>query len=112
MAGKKYWLFKSEPTEFSFADLLAEPDQTAEWDGVRNYQVRNMMRDDMNVGDEVLFYHSSTNPHRRHRYSANRERGVSRRYGLDARRQALRPAQHARQPRMAHGGHPGARPTR
>ena len=62
MAGKKYWLFKSEPTEYSFADLLAEPDQTAEWDGVRNYQVRNMMRDDMRVGDEVLFYHSSTNP--------------------------------------------------
>jgi len=62
MAGKKYWLFKSEPTEYSFADLLAEPDQTAEWDGVRNYQVRNMMRDEMKVGDEVLFYHSSTNP--------------------------------------------------
>ena len=41
---------------------MAEPDQTAEWDGVRNYQVRNMMRDDMRVGDEVLFYHSSTNP--------------------------------------------------
>ena len=40
MPGKKYWLFKSEPTEYSFADLLAEPDQTAEWDGVRNYGTR------------------------------------------------------------------------
>jgi predicted RNA-binding protein with PUA-like domain len=62
MAEKKYWLFKSEPGEFSFSDLLAEPDQTAEWDGVRNYQVRNMMRDEMKVGDGVLFYHSSTTP--------------------------------------------------
>ena len=39
MAERKYWLFKSEPTAYSFSDLLKEPDQTAEWDGVRNYQV-------------------------------------------------------------------------
>ena len=62
MAERKYWLFKSEPTDFSFSDLLAEPGQTAEWDSVRNYQVRNMMRDEMKVGDGVLFYHSSTTP--------------------------------------------------
>jgi len=62
MADRKTWLFKSEPTAYSFADLLNEPDQTAEWDGVRNYQVRNFMRDEMKVGDGVLFYHSSTNP--------------------------------------------------
>src|SRR5919106_3351220 len=64
MAERKYWLFKSEPSSysFSFANLLNEPDQTAEWDGVRNYQVRNFMRDEMKVGDGVLFYHSSTNP--------------------------------------------------
>ena len=62
MAEKKYWLFKSEPTAYSFADLLAEEDQTAEWDGVRNYQARNYMRDDMKVGDGVLFYHSSAKP--------------------------------------------------
>ena len=62
MAEKKYWLFKSEPTEYSFPDLLSEPDQTAEWDGVRNYQVRNMMRDEMRIGDGVLFYHSSASP--------------------------------------------------
>ncbi len=59
MAGKNYWLFKSEPNAYSFSDLLNEPDQTAEWDGVRNYQARNYMRDDMKVGDGVLFYHSS-----------------------------------------------------
>ncbi len=62
MAERKYWLFKSEPTAYSFADLLSELDQTAEWDGVRNYQVRNLMRDEMKVGDGVLFYHSSAKP--------------------------------------------------
>ena len=62
MAERRYWLFKSEPTAYSFADLLAEENQTAEWDGVRNYQVRNYMRDDMQVGDGVLFYHSSAKP--------------------------------------------------
>jgi predicted RNA-binding protein with PUA-like domain len=62
MTERKYWLFKSEPNAYSFFNLLNEPDQTAEWDGVRNYQVRNFMRDEMKVGDGVLFYHSSTNP--------------------------------------------------
>jgi len=62
MAQRRFWLFKSEPTAYSFADLQAEEDQTAEWDGVRNYQVRNFMRDDMKVGDGVLFYHSSAKP--------------------------------------------------
>ncbi len=62
MTEKKYWLFKSEPTAYSYSDLLAEPEQTAEWDGVRNYQVRNLMRDEMKVGDGVLFYHSSATP--------------------------------------------------
>ena len=62
MAERRYWLFKSEPTAYSFADLQAEEDQTAEWDGVRNYQVRNFMRDDMRVEDGVLFYHSSAKP--------------------------------------------------
>ena len=62
MAERKYWLFKSEPTAYSFSDLLKEPDRTAEWDGVRNYQVRNLMRDEMKVGDGVLFYHSSAKP--------------------------------------------------
>ena len=59
MADRKYWLFKSEPNAYSFSDLLNEPDRTAEWDGVRNYQARNFMRDEMKVGDGVLFYHSS-----------------------------------------------------
>jgi predicted RNA-binding protein with PUA-like domain len=57
-----YWLFKSEPTAFSFADLLAAPGQTTGWDGVRNYQARNFLRDEVTVGDGVLFYHSSADP--------------------------------------------------
>ena len=57
-----YWLFKSEPTSYSFADLLAEPDQTTGWDGVRNYQARNFLRDEISLGDGVLFYHSSASP--------------------------------------------------
>lgn len=62
MAERKYWLFKSEPTAYSFTDLVNEPGQTAEWDGVRNYQARNFIRDEMRVGDGVLFYHSSSDP--------------------------------------------------
>ena len=54
-----YWLMKSEPGEFSIDDLQQRPGQTEPWDGVRNYQARNMMRDEMKVGDRVLFYHSN-----------------------------------------------------
>ena len=52
-----YWLMKSEPDSYSIDDL--ERDQLEPWDGIRNYQARNMMRDDMKVGDKVFFYHSS-----------------------------------------------------
>ena len=55
----RYWLMKSEPGEFSFDDLTHRPNQTEHWDGVRNYQARNMMRHDMRVGDHVFFYHSN-----------------------------------------------------
>ena len=58
----QYWLMKSEPGEYSLDDLKNEPDQTEHWDGVRNYQARNFMRDDMQVGDGVLFYHSGKKP--------------------------------------------------
>lgn len=54
-----YWLMKSEPGEFSIDDLYNKPDQTEHWDGVRNYQARNMMRDDMKAGDLIFFYHSN-----------------------------------------------------
>jgi predicted RNA-binding protein with PUA-like domain len=57
---KKYWLFKSEPDEYSIDDL--EKDGTTFWDGVRNYQARNFIRDEMKKGDQVLFYHSNTDP--------------------------------------------------
>lgn len=55
----RYWLMKSEPGEVSIDDALAAPDSTVPWTGVRNYQARNFMRDAMQVGDGVLFYHSS-----------------------------------------------------
>ena len=55
----RYWLMKSEPGDCSIDDLAALPDQTVAWYGVRNYQARNFMRDQMRVGDGVLFYHSN-----------------------------------------------------
>ncbi len=55
----RYWLMKSEPDEFSIDDLAAAKDRTTPWVGVRNYQARNFMRDQMRVGDRAFFYHSS-----------------------------------------------------
>jgi len=55
----RYWLMKSEPDEFSIDGLARAPRQRAAWFGVRNYQARNFMRDQMQIGDPVLFYHSS-----------------------------------------------------
>lgn len=60
MADRQYWLMKSEPHVYSIDDL--EKDGQTMWDGVRNYQARNFMRDDMKAGDRVLYYHSNTNP--------------------------------------------------
>jgi predicted RNA-binding protein with PUA-like domain len=54
-----YWLMKSEPETFSLDDLKSSPKKTTKWDGIRNYQARNMMRDDMKKGDKVFFYHSN-----------------------------------------------------
>lgn len=61
MAIRRYWLMKSEPNAFSIQDLSGAPKQTTCWDGVRNYQARNFMRT-MQVGDQVLFYHSNADP--------------------------------------------------
>jgi len=58
----QYWLMKSEPDVFGIEDLARRPDQTEPWDGVRNYQARNMMRDQMQKGDQVFFYHSNCKP--------------------------------------------------
>lgn len=58
----QYWLLKTEPTTFSIHDLVKAPKQTTFWEGVRNYQARNMLRDDLKKGDWVLFYHSNTEP--------------------------------------------------
>lgn len=57
---KKYWLFKSEPTTYSVKDL--QKDHTTHWEGVRNYQARNFLKDQVSIGDLVLFYHSNCTP--------------------------------------------------
>jgi len=56
----RHWLMKSEPDVYPFSQL--QKDGSTHWDGVRNYQARNLMRDDMKIGDLVLFYHSNTKP--------------------------------------------------
>lgn len=55
----RYWLMKSEPDTFSIDDLASQPKKTDHWDGIRNYQARNFMRDDMSKGDLAFFYHSN-----------------------------------------------------
>ena len=55
----QYWLMKTEPTTYSIDDLAKEKKRTTSWEGVRNYQARNMLRDEINKGDRVLFYHSA-----------------------------------------------------
>ena len=59
---KKYWLFKSEPGDFSIDDLSKSTGKRTYWDGIRNYQARNFIRDEMKNGDGVLFYHSNSDP--------------------------------------------------
>jgi len=60
MSKRNYWLMKSEPDAYSIDDL--ERDQVEPWDGIRNYEARNYMRDEMEVGDGILFYHSNVRP--------------------------------------------------
>ncbi len=62
MAPGKFWLFKSEASCYPIQQLAREKKQTTSWDGVRNYQARNFLRDDAQVGDRVLFYHSNDQP--------------------------------------------------
>ena len=59
---QRFWLVKTEPESFSIHDLAKQPARTTCWSGVRNYQARNFMREDMKLGDRVLIYHSSTDP--------------------------------------------------
>lgn len=59
---KHYWLMKTEPDVFSIDDFLTRPNQTEGWNGVRNFEARNLMRDRMKVGDRVIIYHSNATP--------------------------------------------------
>lgn len=62
MSAPRHWLLKSEPDVFSYADLERAPRRTTSWGGVRNYQARNLLRDELAVGDLVLYYHSNAEP--------------------------------------------------
>ncbi len=62
MTKNKFWLFKTEPSTFSIDDFANEKNETTMWDGVRNYQARNCLRDDLKIGDQVLIYHSNAKP--------------------------------------------------
>jgi predicted RNA-binding protein with PUA-like domain len=61
-SARKFWLFKSEESCFSIRDLASQKQKTTFWDGVRNYQARNFLRDDVQLGDGILFYHSNSDP--------------------------------------------------
>src|SRR5262245_4392895 len=61
-SARRYWLLKSEPDDFSFQDLLRAPRRRTGWDGIRNHQARNLLRDEVRVGDLALFYHSGAEP--------------------------------------------------
>ena len=102
----RYWLMKTEPGTFSVEDLAAAPRQTTFWDGVRNFQARNMLRDEMKRGDGVFLYYSSTEvpgivasmevvkegypdptafDRKDHHYDADSDRAAPRWYGVDVR---------------------------
>ena len=59
---EKLWLFKADPKDYSIDDLANEPNQTTSWDGIRNYMARNLLRDEIKKGDQILLYHSNANP--------------------------------------------------
>ncbi len=104
-----YWLMKSEPDEVSFDDVLAAPGQTVAWFGVRNYQARNFMRDGMQVGDGILFYHSSCAVPGVAGIARSGQRSLSGRQPIRQRRQILRPESHAGTTALDIGRRPGKR---
>ena len=107
-----YWLFKSEPSAYSFADLMAEPDRTTGWDGVRNYQARNFLRDQIKKGDGVLFYHSSAEPPCIAGIAEVVRARPSRPDGLRSQRRSLRPQERSGESDLVSGfdqGCPGHR---
>ena len=59
---EKLWLFKADPKDYSIDDLANEQNQTTSWDGIRNYMARNLLRDEIKKGDQILLYHSNANP--------------------------------------------------
>ena len=107
MTERRYWLFKSEPSSYSFSDLMSEEDQTAEWDGVRNYQARNFLRDEVKVGDRVLFYHSNVKPPAVVGTAVVVRDGYPDDTAWDPDSEHPRPEEHAGEAYLVYGGHQG-----
>ena len=103
-----YWLFKSDPEVYGFDHLLAESDRTTGWDGVRNYQARNFLRDSIKVGDGVLFYHSNADPAGIAGIAEVVRARPSRPHRVRSRVGAPRPQERSRQPHLV----PGLDPSR
>ena len=101
-----YWLMKSEPGEFSIDDLAAAPGGETFWDGVRNYQARNFMRDQMKVGDGVLYYHSNCPETGVVGIASVCREAYPDHTAFRPRRPPLRPEKRSGQPALVHGGHP------
>ena len=99
----RYWLFKSEPTAYSFDDLVS--DGVAEWDGVRNFQARNLLRDEIKEGDGVLFYHSSAKPMAVIGTAVVVRDGYPDATAADPTSLHPEPQAHRREPHLVHGGH-------
>ena len=93
----QYWLMKTEPNEFGIDDFANCPDQTEPWDGVRNYQARNMMRDEMKTGDRVFIYHSSCDEPGIVGIATIAREGYPDPTAFDPEEQALRPEERSRE---------------
>ena len=113
---RKYWLMKCEPAAYTIDDLAR--DGVTTWEGVRNYQARNFMRDQMQVGDGVLFYASNADPSGVTGLAEIARAGLSRPVRVEEGPPLLRSGQHAGQAALVHRGHqvrgalPGHRPAR
>ena len=96
----RYWLMKCEPAAYTIDDLAR--DTRTGWEGVRNYQARNFMRDDMQEGDPVLFYASNADPSTRDRHGPHRARRISGSFRMEEGSQVIRRGQHGGEADLVH----------
>ena len=99
----RHWLLKTEPTTYSIDDLEKESDQTTCWEGVRNYQARNLLRDEIQEGDHVLFYHSACKEPAVVGTATVSRSGYPDYHANDKRKQVLRSERRPGEPKVVHG---------